>query len=87
MSVLYATSDLPVGAVTDSNAREGMLVRREVSNAPLVVISFTFEITVVRFAPLWELTVYASSKTVAEVEKWDEVKVSEVSKNSRCPKK
>ena len=75
MSVLYDTSDLPVGAVTDSNAREGMLVRREVSNAPLVVISFTFEITVVRFAPLWELTVYASSKTVAEVEKWDEVKV------------
>ena len=75
MSVLYATSALPVGAVTDSNAREGMLVRREVSNAPLVVISFTFEITVVRFAPLWELTVYASSKTVAEVEKWDEVKV------------
>ena len=61
--------------MTDSNAREGMLVRREVSNAPLVVISFTFEITVVRFAPLWELTVYASSKTVAEVEKWDEVKV------------
>ena len=75
MSVLYDTSDLPVGAVTDSNAREGMPVRREVSNAPLVVISFTFEITVVRFAPLWELTVYASSKTVAEVEKWDEVKV------------
>ena len=79
MSVLYDASDLPVGAVTDSNAREGMLVRREVSNAPLVVISFTFEITVVRFAPLWQLTVYASSKTVAEVEKWDEVKVGQVS--------
>ena len=75
MSVLYATSDLPVGAVADWNAREGTLVRREVSNAPLVVISFTFEITVVRFAPFWQLTVYASSKTVAEVEKWDEVKV------------
>ena len=87
MSVLYDTSDLPVGAATDWNAREGILALRELSNAPLVVISFTFDITDVAFAPLWELTVYASSKTVAEVEKWDEVKVSEVSKNSRCPKK
>ena len=63
---LQDTSHLPIGTLILWIEREGTPVCREESKAPFFWISLIFDITVVAFAPFWELTVYLKRKSAIQ---------------------